>query len=702
MKNLIQLLPVAVVLVGPDGRIVGWNGAATALYGWAAHETLTMTVDELIDPADVAQWRDVRTAVLAEHRWQGNFRVRRRDGVLLVSSFAAVAIELPGDVDVPGEGAALAWIATDTVDQAWAEQERDVVLNAERLVRAELETTLGVVEALLESAPLGMATFDTDLACTRTNPMFDDLIGVASGLEGRFVDDLPSVPSEAVAHLRRVVTTGRAVLNRSLDIHGRVGGRQVSANYFPIFAESRLVGAGLTWTDVTAAQRAEEERQALERRADDAQHRLAVLSAASSVLTTSSEVPTLLDRLARTLAPGAADWCVIELVDAAGFIEHAAVAHRDPELARQVRDPLLGGRVSRDEDGPIARVLRSGQAVLLEREDLQDLLPTTAPAGAVPDPPPQGRDLQRDALWQRMGLRSSLVVPVKTRGEILGVLCLSNTGNRALTDQDLDLALEVAHRAALAVGRAITYRDEHLLAQQLQRALLPTHLPEPAHLSIEVHYSAAAHTATVGGDWYDVFELPAGRLGLCIGDVFGHDIDAAVGMSRVRTLVHAFTVEEANAAQDRWPDLGHALHRTEQLTAPDRASWGTCLLAAIDTTIGELRWANAGHLPPILVRDGDAAPLTNPTGTILGFVPPSSRAHATHRLRCGDRLLLFTDGLVERRNELIDIGLARLAHVAAVHATLPLASFCQRLLADMLETTAPADDVALLALDYHR
>src|SRR5687768_13991892 len=298
MRNLVEALPLATVLVDDRDRIVGWNRAATTLYGWRSHETVTMAMASLMDVDDLLRWDELRATARAEGRWRGNFRVLRRDGVALVSSFLAVPI-------ATDEAATMAWIATDVTDQALADEDRGAVLTTERLVREELEGALGVVEALLDSLPLGLATFDSDLRCTRTNSTFDLLSGVTGTAAGRHVDDL-ALPAEAVGHLRRVVTTGRAVLGRPMEVHLPDDVRFVTVGAFPIFADDRLSGAGLAWVDDTATQRAEAERQVLERRADAAQHRLAVLGAASAILATSTDVDSLIGRLARTLAPSAA------------------------------------------------------------------------------------------------------------------------------------------------------------------------------------------------------------------------------------------------------------------------------------------------------------------------------------------------------------------------------------------------------------
>lgn len=679
MRNLVEALPVATVLVDDDDRIVGWNRAATALYGWPSHETVTMSITTLMEDADIDRWREVRASARDEGLWRGNFRVRRRDGIALVSSFIAVPV-------VTDEDATMAWVATDVTDQAMAEEARGAVVTVERVAREEFEATLGVLEALLESLPLGLATFDRDLLCTRTNGTFDRLAGVVGDPVGRHVDDL-ALPAEAVGLLRRVATTGRSVLGRSVEVHLPDDVRFITTSAFPIFTDDRVSGVGVALVDDTAVRTAESERRLLERRADDAQHRLAVLAAASSILATSTDLHSLIERLARTLAPSAADWCAIELVDDGGTIEHAAVAHRDPELARRLSQPLVGQEASAGEGSVIGEVLSSGRAITLRGDDLPVALGATA------------RDDAQAELYRSLGITSLIAVPIRLGSETMGVLCLSNGDRAPLNDDDLDLAIEVAHRAALAVGKAIAYRNEHVLAQELQQALLPSELPDLDQLAIDVRYLAASDNATVGGDWYDAFELGHSKVCLCIGDVFGHDTRAAVGMGQVRTLVHAFTVEESAAAADGWPDLVAALRRTEALIAGDPTAWGSCIVAVLDLGSGELRWINAGHPPPLLIRADGAAVLTDGDGAVLGLNSPKPRNAGRHLLSPGDRILLYTDGLVERRTENFDIGLSRLLAAGTDALDLgdePGSSFADHVLDAMTAGQGRSDDIAIL------
>jgi PAS domain S-box-containing protein len=685
--SLIEALPSAIVFIS-DGRITGWNDAAAALYGWRTHEAVGQEFDRLlIDDSDRSAALDVLRGVASRGRWEGDFRVRRRDGALLVSSFLAAVVRGP-------DGApCTAWVATDVVDQHLAEQEREVLLSAERAARQELETTIGIFEALLESAPIGIAVLDLELRCRQANPMLVTMIGTDRPPVGEYLDDLATLPPEVAADLRRVATTGRVLIDRKLQLKGTAAPqpRQISANYFPIYSgQHNLTGVGLTWTDVTGATLAEGERAELTQRATEAQRRLAVLASASSVLMTTTDVDALIERLARVLAPAAAEWCVIELIGKSGIIEHVAVSHADRERAQHLRDTLFHQPAEPSPDSPVAAVRRTGQAFLFSPADVTGALDRSV------------RTPSQKVLYEGIGLTSGILVPIKNRGETLGILGLSNTGETRLTDDDLDVAVEIAHRAALALGRAITYRNEHVLAEQLQQALLPKSLPVVEGLDVAVRYSAAADTATVGGDWYDVFRLSETQVVLAVGDVVGHDTHAAISMSRLRYLINAFAVEASHSGGElgRHIDPHEIFARIDRLVHDDSSAWATCVIAVLDTASGELRWSTAGHPTPLLVRDGAVRSMADGHGPMLGVVRDAPRHTDTMTLYEGDRVLLYTDGLFERRRESIEIGLTRLADTVRAFSARPLHEFCDEVTGAMFAGAPQTDDMAILAVDF--
>jgi PAS domain S-box-containing protein len=680
VQSLIQTLPSAIILMDGD-TITAWNTSAAALYGWAAHEAVGSAASELIlDPVDVPAFREVLATVADRGKWEGNFRVARRDGTLLVSSFVATTVR-------DGDQRRTAWVATDVVDQHLAEQEREVLVSTQSAAARQLETTIGLLEALLESAPVGIAVVDLDLVWTHANGTFVEMVGADVPPIGEHVDDLTTMPVDAVADLRRVVATGHMIRDRRLALRGTNGGvaRHINASYFPITAgPDEPTGAGLMWIDVTAAEMAEGERERLVRRASAAQSRLALLSSTSAVLMGSADLDRLLDRLARVIAPATCDWCVIQMIDRDGEIDSVAVSGADRTRAETLRQALLGGPAAMSPDSPVATALRTGQAQLVSGAPLQRSL---GEARAVPT----------HAGFATIGLTSVVVVPIRARGASIGILMLGNSGGDDLSDDDLDVGVEIAHRAALAFERAITYRNEHALAQELQQALLPGRIPQIDGIRIATHYSAAADAATVGGDWYDVLRLSPSVVALCIGDVVGHDIAAAAGMGRLRNLIHAFAVEAVKTGGA--PDPGPILDRVNGIVDDDPSAWATCVLAVIDLTTGEMVWSTAGHPPPLLCRDGDVRVVDDITGSMIGV--PSRRPRETGRMKlfAGDRLLFFTDGLFERRDEPIDIGLARVTEALHMYRNQPLGRMCTEITSRMLGDERQSDDIALLAAE---
>jgi PAS domain S-box-containing protein len=656
-SELLDALPMAVVLVDRSGSISGWNMAAETLYGHAREAAVRARfVDVLFDESDRDAAAGLVDAAGRGVAWEGDFRVRRSDGALLVSSFRLAPA---------GPTLGSAWLATDGIDQGLAEQERSVLLSAERAARATAEEALGLLEAILTSAPVGIAVFDLDLRYVRVNDAYAALSGVpAEDHAGGQLGDVVPLQAGVAADLRRVVTTGRTILGRHVELVTDDAGdaRSFNVSYFPVrSAAGALVGAGLTLVEVTEARRAEAERAALLRRAEAAHLRLSILATASTVLTTTMELDELLARLTRVLTPVAADWCVIELVDGNGLVEHVAVSHRARDAAQDLAARLAASRIALDGDTPVAEVLRTGHARLAGPDAIPEL------AGRKPP------------------LHSSVVVPIESRGRVLGVLVLATEGDRQLDDDDLDLAVEIAHRAALAVGNARAFQQEHEIAESLQRALLPTTVPTVRGLELAVRYVAATDGASVGGDWYDVLAFDDGTTGIVVGDVVGHDIAASTSMGQLRSAIRIYAWEEhARPAA--------ALARVDRLFDKLGVAYATCMFGVLDRDRATFRWSNAGHPPPVLLRNGAATFLVEGSGVLLGVTNGAGMEEATTSLREGDVLILYTDGLVERRDEPLEDGLARLAAAVERSDGDDAEVLCEALLEALVPATGTRDD----------
>jgi len=240
-------------------------------------------------------------------------------------------------------------------------------------------------------------------------------------------------------------------------------------------------------------------------------------------------------------------------------------------------------------------------------------------------------------------------------------------------------------------GALLREAEQRSAATLLQRSLLPTELPSAPGVRIAAASQPGQSGNRVGGDWYDVIRLPSGHLGLVIGDVVGHDLPAAARMGQLRNALRAYAVEADSPAT-----VLCRLNRAAYLL--DVADLATCLYADVDPATPAVRWASAGHLPPLVAaRTGEGRLLTGEPGPPLGVV--SSAEYADHELRLdpGGTLVLYTDGLVERPGEPIDTGLTALASATTAQPT-PEA-LRDHLMTSLLGPTPRAgDDVTMLLI----
>ncbi|RFU22058.1 PP2C family protein-serine/threonine phosphatase [Geodermatophilus marinus] len=415
--------------------------------------------------------------------------------------------------------------------------------------------------------------------------------------------------------------------------------------------------------------------------------RLLYLAEVSEAMITTLDTGVPADRLAALLVPRLADWATVTVVADEGGPEQTARAHRDPRLLDAL-DTYLAGRLrgARTQDA-VTAALVSGAPVQLTSID-QALVSAATPAEEV-----------REA-WRRLDATSCVFVPVRSRGETFGVLSLVNAGDRPPhSAEEIAVAVDVARRAALAFDNARLYRRQVQVAETLQRSLLP---PPPAAdaLRVAVRYRPASSRALVGGDFHDAFRTADGALVAVIGDVAGHNLEAAAAMGRLASTVRAL-------AYDRGDTPAGTLTRVDRVLAGlGPGTLATALVARLEQddaqrATGEhtLRWSSAGHPPPLVLRaDGGVRVLGTTPERLLGVGPPAV-LRTDHRaaLRSGDVLVLYTDGLLEHGGTSIDEGTDRLAAVLGGLAGRPLEELCDGLVDGVL-TGRARDDVAVLAV----
>lgn len=353
-----------------------------------------------------------------------------------------------------------------------------------------------------------------------------------------------------------------------------------------------------------------------------------------------------------------ADTAAVLLIDAAGRSLVATAAKGLEEEVRQgVRIPL--------HKGFAGRIASTRQPMVLDQVDHTTVF---------------------NPILVEKGIRTLMGAPLLVGGDILGVIHVGTLTERRFTADDVSLLQMVADRIALAT-KAKLDDDTRTAATTLQRSLLPPMLPSVEGLDLAARY--APGQGGVGGDWYDVFELPSGRLGIAMGDVMGRGLRAAATMGRVRTALRAFALQDDSPAAvisllDR---MVHHFEGDEIVTL----AYGV-----MDPSHGTITLCTAGHPPTLIVTPQEGGRFLDVgAGPPLNVEPDTSRHEATIDVPTGSTVYFFTDGLIERRDLPIDEGLDRLRATALPE---PAQDACARILLTLVGSLVLEDDVALLAV----
>ncbi|MFC7938999.1 SpoIIE family protein phosphatase [Streptomyces sp. NPDC057387] len=663
-SGLLDLLNVASIVLDTEGRIVLWSPQAEELFGYSAPEALgryaaRIMVHERHLDLVVKLFDDV---MKTGRSWAGAFPVRHKDGSTRLVEFRNMRL-----LDDRGDVYALGLAA----DQSMVRRlERDVALSTRVIMQS----------------PIGLAVLDTELRYVSVNPALEELNGIpAEEHLGRTIRELlPQVdagPLEAAA--REVLETGRPVVDQPATGRTPADPDEEHAWSVSLYrleeALGAVLGVAVSIVDVT-----EQYRTAAE--AEGARRRLAAVADASARIGTTLRLDRTAYELADVAVPGLADIAAVDLLDAVvegrrstlGPAESAvirALAVRADDGHDALRAADRPGEVARyGPDRLVTECVRTGRPVMVARVTREDL-------GRI------ARSPRAAELLGRAGVHSYLAVPLIARGEVLGALDLKRTANPLpFGEDDLLLARELAARAALQIDNARWYQNARDTALTLQRSLLPSHPPVTGGLEVASRYQPAGGTSEVGGDWFDVIELADSKTALVVGDVMGSGIAAAASMGRLRTATNTLAALELDPAQL----LGHL----ERTTAGLDQAIATCLYAVHDPHRRQCRIANAGHLPPVRLRAGRPPELLDlPTGVPLG-VGGVAFSTTTVGLEPGDRLVFYTDGLVETRRHPLDERLdALLALLEGPDR--PLEEVCDLLLRT-LHQPENSDDVALL------
>ncbi|WP_327372027.1 SpoIIE family protein phosphatase [Streptomyces sp. NBC_01217] len=532
----------------------------------------------------------------------------------------------------------------------------------------------------------GVGVLDTGLRYLYVNPALERLNGIPAAEHiGRTVSEVLPGVDVGEDMMRAVLADGKPREITSSGVTATVPGsvrRYWHGAFHRLEAGERIVGLAGIVLEVMASENGR-------RKLEQARRHMTMLDTAAARIGTTLDMDTTCAELADLVVPGLADLATVEVFppDVAPPVRPApagVLRLRRAALTAVagMHDGLpgfgpTGEYVDYQEGAAVQRCLATNQAVV-ENLATDEQLRRSAP---VPE---------RVAVYRALGMHSAVIVPVAVRSRPLGALVLIRAGDSPVfADEDVVVARELAGRAAVDLDHARRYAHEHTIALELQRSLLSEPRPPHPHIEIATRYLPADRSVLVGGDWFDVIPMRDGRHLKAMGDVMGHGVEAAVAMSHYRSLLRMF-------ADDGLPPhrILEQLDRMVERSGLDRAA--TCLLAVVDRFGGACEVASAGHLPPVLIDPGkagtrvcDGVPVGPPLGTGVG-------GYRTKAVEFGPDTVLFmyTDGLVERRGEDIDISVGRLGEL-----TLPENGSLDELLDTVLERFGPGaeDDIAVLA-----
>ena len=531
------------------------------------------------------------------------------------------------------------------------------------------------LRATFENAPIGIARADPDGRIRHVNRAFEETLGRgAAELVGRTLDELGPRADAGIDDSQREQLVAGTI--RQYEFERRLTGPRGTT--IPVLVSTSLVRATngrrpdliLQLQDLRERRRAQRDREQLIRaqsaraQAEAAAERLRIMqSIAAAVLGAVGLEELLRELLDRILDALDVDRAAAVLTDEARPIAARAAGGVDTIVEREAREAVV--------DGVVERVARERAAV------------------AIADVPAAGID----ARSLGGAITSLLAVPLFDDGRVIGSLQVGTLTRRDFDAETIALMRLAADRAGLAIGRTRLYERERRIAQELQRSLLPKRLPDVAGVGLGARYVPGENGTAVGGDWYDAIALPSGRVAIAIGDVVGRGIEAAATMGQMRSALRAILMQADDTGK-----MADRLNRFTLALGSDEAIMTTVVLAILEPGTGTLRFTNAGHPPPLLVRPGgDADYLDEPPSPPMGVLAtPRYRQH-TRRLEPGATLVMYTDGLVEDPTEVLDVGLERLRDAARGTGT-DVEATCELLLDSLKSDAARADDVTLLVV----
>src|SRR5579872_3220178 len=408
------------------------------------------------------------------------------------------------------------------------------------------------------------------------------------------------------------------------------------------------------------------------------QERLALLVRAGEIFHQSLDVNKTLDNVARLAVEAFADLCLFDLLDERSerlFV--TAAAHRDPARQRALANVSSLLYIEDYRPHPVVQVSRTGVPFFVPRMDESNYREHAASA-------------QHERYMREFGYRSKIVVPVTAQNHIFGALTFVRTREDDYFDpNDLQFALELGRRAGLAIANAKQFNRERNVAETLQRAFLPSRLPERVGLRITAHYRPGSSEADIGGDWYDAFETKRGRIALVIGDVTGKGVGAARLMVLLRQAIRIAALES--------DDPQHIASKCNQLLLSESSeALASAFIGTLDPMTRELRYVSAGHAAPYLRLPQDGLQQLDSVAAPLGAITNTNYRTRTVVLPDSSMLVMYTDGLIEVSRDVIsgEAALKRLLTTEALmHAANP-AQFVERTIAGQ----EPRDDIAIMVL----